>query len=233
VFELKLLNEQLLRSQKTSVISISKQKEEWKGQFNYNHPGIVSFAKKMHKKYQDFELPMIFDFSSPFGKSAPELGEAKLLWTNLTSILKIIDSKGSNCTSTDYEILGITLNMCLTLAQKRDLAMVKANTDPETAKLFKSLKSANNLMTEENQAFVDQAIKFREAQLRVGQISAPRQRYSNYGEQSSTTHSHNPGRGNFRGARGNFRGRGQQYHNAMQHYTTTPAQNTQGAGQDS
>jgi hypothetical protein len=148
---------------------------EWIGEIDYNHPGLEHFAKTVHKKYKDIDLGSNFNYNTPFSKNN-ELGEAKLLWTNLVSIIKILEDKGMEVEE-DFEVLGIVLNMCSILAQKRDLAIVRSTTNEETAKLYKSMKGANNLMSEKNKEFISQALAMREAQIRIkAPTYAPRQR---------------------------------------------------------
>ena len=150
---------------------------EWNGELNLNHPGIEALAKSLHKKYKDVELPSDFNFSVPAGRGANKLNEAKILWTNLTTIIRIIldYNKDSNYCNSDFYILGIVLNMCVLLAEKRDLAVVKSHTDEETAKLFKSMRGANNFMIGSNASIMNQAISMRETQVRIG-VNVPRQR---------------------------------------------------------
>ncbi len=205
---------------------------EWNGEIDYNHPGLEYFAKSVHKKYKEIELSSSFNYSTPFSKNN-ELGEAKLLWTNLTSIIKCLEVKGIN-NEEDLDILGIILNMCSILAQKRDLAIVRSTTDEETARLFKSMKGANNLLSEKNKEFISQALSMREAQIRIrAPTNAPRHR--DYDNSHQNQYSQN--RGNYRGRSGfngnarAWRGRGNQFNNAVQQYSQAP-QKDSGAGSD-
>ena len=62
----------------------------------------------------------------------------------------------------NYSILGLALNMCILLAEKCDLTVVRSNTDEETAKLFKSMRGSNNFMLGNNKLFMNQAISMKE-----------------------------------------------------------------------
>jgi hypothetical protein len=232
--ELAELRREVLKLQKiiskSELPSAAPTSKEWTGEMDFNHPGIETFAKAMHKKYKEVDLSSDFVYTTPFTKGNNDLSEAKLLWTNCTTLLKILSVKEWD--DHDMSLMGVTLNMCLILAQKRDLAVVRANTDEETAKLFKSMRNSSNLMAGRNKDFMEQAISLREAQVRIG-VNVPRQRefnsnnnnYNNY-----NNHNNSSSRGGYRGrgSYNNSRGRGQQYHQAIQQYSS-PAPNS-GAG---
>ena len=70
-------------------------------------------------------------------------------------MIKVILVNNANIDVNDYSesnfnISGLALNMCILLAEKRNLAVVHFNTDEETTKLFKSIRGANNFMLGNN-----------------------------------------------------------------------------------
>lgn len=217
----------------SSKSTVTTSNPTWEGELNLNHPGIEAFAKSLHKKYKDFSLPDEFNFIVPFSKGN-DLNDAKILWTNLCTIIKVILANNNedvdNCSDAEFAILGLALNMCVLLAEKRDLAVVRANTDEETVKLFKSMRGSSNFMLGNNKSFMEQAISMREAQVRIG-VNVPRQR--SWDQQNNNSYHSNNNNGNFRGGnrgRGsrNFSRRGgnssqeqggQQFHQQVQQYS--------------
>ena len=156
--------------------------KDWNGELELNHSGIANFAKSIHKMYKDYDLPGEFNFSTP-GKSSAKLSETKVLWLNLCTIIKILLSRAEdndeNLTEEEYRILGVTLNMCQILAEKRDAAVVGARFDEGTTDLFRSNVSSESLMLNKCKYALDQVISMREAQVRIG-VNAPRQRTENF-----------------------------------------------------
>jgi hypothetical protein len=57
---------------------------------NFNHSGIETFTNVMHKKYKEIDLSSDFIYITSFTKRNNDLSEAKLLWTNCTTLLKIL-----------------------------------------------------------------------------------------------------------------------------------------------
>jgi hypothetical protein len=104
--------------------------------------------------------------------------------------------------------------------------VVKANTDEETAKLFKSMRGASNFMLGNNRSFMEQAISMREAQVRIG-VNVPRQRQNWDHNNNNNSYQQRPsrGRGGFQNSRGcgghNSQG-GQQYHQQVQNSSPAP-----------
>ena len=73
-------------------------------------------------------------------KRGNELNNIKILWTNLCIMIKVIFVNNvnidvNNYLESDFNILGLALNMCILLAVKRDLAVVYFNINEETTKL--------------------------------------------------------------------------------------------------
>jgi hypothetical protein len=234
--ELEILRKQIeeLKAAMAPVNSMSGF-QEWEGELDLNHPGIPVFAKTLHKKFKDFYLPGDWNFVVPAGKGG-ELYELKILWTNLCTVIKIIlneAEKTQDLNEFQFNLLGLTLNMCVILAEKRDLAVVKANTDEETAKLFKSMRGASNFMLGNNRSFMEQAISMREAQVRIG-VNVPRQRQNWDHNNNNNSYQQRPsrGRGGFQNSRGrgghNSQG-GQQYHQQVQNYSSPAPQSGPGA----
>ena len=65
------------------------------------------------------------------------------------------------------DILALALNMCQILIQKRNLAMVRNNTDEETAKLYKSYLAAGSSLEGINQVAFNQAVSIRKVQFDI------------------------------------------------------------------
>lgn len=231
---------------------LEKQPLKWNGECDYNHPGIELFAKTLHKKYKDVELPLGFEFKASSYKG--ELGEASIIWTNLCTMLRILDS--GNQSPEFMELLGIILNVCHLLAEKRDYVQIKNTVSKETADMFKLLKNNSSMMSEKDQQYYNQAVSILEVQARVapprqhgGNLSRGSFQNSNnhsnfnansnnsnssynqhHNNNSNNNNSNNHGNSGYRGGRG--RGGGNQYQNAAQQYnnTTQPAPNNQGTG---
>jgi hypothetical protein len=82
---------------------------DWKRKCNYNHFEVKKFDKTVYKKYKDFNFLDDFSYSVPFIKSTNNLSEVKILWTNLSSILKIVITKEESLfTLKDLKILEVT-----------------------------------------------------------------------------------------------------------------------------
>ena len=56
--------------------------------FGSGHP-LKNFAMSIHK-YNDINLPEDFNYTLPGGKTEDKLKEAKILFTNLNTIMKIL-----------------------------------------------------------------------------------------------------------------------------------------------
>ena len=213
--EVELLRSALASGEKGKNLS------DWNGEIDYNHPGVIHFAKTLHKKWGDVYLPKEFDFSlPPSGKLTLEITDAKILWTNLCTIIKILEPLNRDWTDEKFDIMGLTFNMLLLLATKCDYVVVLNTTDEETAKLFKSMKKSSNLLVLNSQEHFDRAVSLREAQYRVG-ANVLRQCNnnnfnSNYNNNSNNNGNYDRGRGN--GNHSRDQNNGQQYHEAVKQY---------------
>ena len=161
---------------RTSITSQSAIRA-WNGELDYAHEGLPDFAKAAHKRYKDLRLPPGFTLNTPPGKNFPELQDAKLMWTNYCTLLRILQSK-EEFSDEDFDMLGVVLNLCTLLVQRRDQAMVAHNTDPETSKAFKQMVHTGPMMLSRNQELLNQAVSFVEARGRTAAANAfaPRQR---------------------------------------------------------
>ncbi len=119
--EIALLRKVVIQNPKVEIES-----KEWNGECDYNHPGLVVYVKSLHKKYKDINLPRGFDFNSAFLKG--ELSEYSLIWTNLCTILRILDSSTATITQENIDTLAIVLNICRTISKKRNYTVVKNTT---------------------------------------------------------------------------------------------------------
>ena len=213
----------------------------WEGALDMHHEGLPDFARAAHKRYKDIRLPSFFNFVVPAGKTGGELTDAKLLWTNFTTIIRILKNK-EFITPADMDILGLILNVCGVLSQRRDKALIAVNLDNETAKSFEGLVKSGPLMNPKNQFYLQQAINLQEAKARITPISNPRQQnqksQSNDGNYHGNSYNNNNwGRYNNRqnnnnnnNNSGNYNNRrGNQIQNAInQHAQQQPAPSQQG-----
>ena len=82
-----------------------------------------------------------------------ELTDAKLMWTNFTTIIRILKNK-QILSAAEVDILGLVLNMCGILSQRRDKALIASNLDNETAKSLEGLVRSGSLMNPKNQFYL-------------------------------------------------------------------------------
>ena len=176
----------------------------WEGALDMHHEGLPDFARA-HKRYKDIRLPSSFNLNLPAGKTGGELTDAKLMWTNFTTIIRILKSK-EVLSTTDVDILGLILNVCGILSQRRDKALIAANLDNDTAKSFEGLVKSGPLMNPKNLLYLQQAINLQEAKARITPVTNPRQQSFPKQQENNSNHyaGNNRNRQNHRANNNNY-----------------------------